>query len=138
MIVKKLREKRNWSQEQLAQLAGLSLRTIQRVEAGNKASLETLKSLASVFEVELSKLTEEIIVIDKKCEAWKSEPWFIRVFLLGVKRRSHMLAIEYILLALGALSWVLLKPMAITTPLAFFFAYINTKLIAYIDKRAYW
>ncbi|SDJ60205.1 helix-turn-helix domain-containing protein [Microbulbifer yueqingensis] len=138
MIVKKLREKHNWSQEQLAVLAGVSLRTIQRVEAGNKASLETLKSLASVFEVELTKLTEEIVVIDKKSGEWKSEPWYIRLFLLGVRKRSHMVAIEYLLLALGALSWLLVKPMAITAPLAFFFAYTNSKLVAYIDKRAYW
>ena len=65
MIVKTLRVKNNWSQEQLATLSGLSLRTIQRVEAGNKASLETLKSLASVFEINLLKLTEVITVLDK-------------------------------------------------------------------------
>lgn len=138
MIVRKLREKHNWSQEQLSQLAGVSLRTIQRVEAGNKASLETLKALASVFEVELSKLTEEIIVIDKEADDWKSEPWFIRFFLIGVKKRSHIVGIEYFLLAFGVLSWIVIKPMVLAPPLAFLFAYFNSKLIAYIDKRAYW
>ena len=54
MIVRKLRSKYGWSQEQLAELCGLNVRTIQRVENGNKASLETLKSLASVFEVDIS------------------------------------------------------------------------------------
>tara|TARA_R110002110_G_scaffold152003_1_gene344447 strand:+ start:647 stop:1063 length:417 start_codon:yes stop_codon:yes gene_type:complete len=138
MIVKKLREKSKWSQEQLAQLAGVSLRTVQRVEAGNKASLETLKSLASVFEVELSKLTEEIIVIDKEAADWKSEPWFIKFFTLGVKRRSHLVAIEYVLIALGFVSWILFSPMEISTPLAFFFAYTNAKLLAYLDAKKYW
>jgi transcriptional regulator with XRE-family HTH domain len=64
MIIKKLRQTLNWSQEQLAIMCGVSIGTIQRVEAGNKASLETLKPLASVFET--SKLTEEITVIDKQ------------------------------------------------------------------------
>ncbi|MCU7371162.1 helix-turn-helix transcriptional regulator [Paucibacter sp. O1-1] len=58
MIVKRLREKRNWSQEQLATLSGLSTRTIQRIESGNKASIESLKALASVFEIDISKLQE--------------------------------------------------------------------------------
>lgn len=61
-------------------MAGLSLRTIQSVEAGNKASIETLKSLVSVFKIEISKLTEEIIMIDKETKEWKSESWLIRFF----------------------------------------------------------
>jgi len=59
MIVRKLRLQRGWSQEQLAQMSGLSVRTIQRVERGKKAGLESLKSLAAVFEVDLTQLHEE-------------------------------------------------------------------------------
>ena len=59
MIVRKLRLKRAWSQEQLAQLSGLNIRTIQRIERGQKAGLESLKSLAAVFEVELHELQPE-------------------------------------------------------------------------------
>lgn len=54
MIVRKLRLQRGWTQEQLAELAGLSVRSIQRIERGQAASLETLKSLAAVFEVYLA------------------------------------------------------------------------------------
>ena len=54
MIVRKLRLKKGWSQETLAELTGLSVRTIQRVERGHKVSLETARSLASVFQVDLS------------------------------------------------------------------------------------
>ena len=80
MIVKRLREKRNWSQEQLATLSGLSTRTIQRIESGNKASIESLKALASVFEIDISKLQEEIIVIDKTSKEWNkvNRPVFAR------------------------------------------------------------
>lgn len=137
MIVKRLREKRNWSQEQLAQMAGVSLRTIQRVEAGNRASLETLKSLASVFDVEISTLTEEIIVIDKDSQSWKSEPILIRFFLMGIKKRSHYIAFEYLMLVAAVLSWIL-QPEAIITPLAFFLAYLHPKIITYVDKKGYW
>ncbi|BFM11047.1 hypothetical protein R50072_12000 [Simiduia litorea] len=137
MIVKKLREQRSWSQEQLAQIAGLSLRTIQRVEAGNKASLETLKSLAAVFEVDIGKLTAEIVVIDKDSTAWQAEPWYIRWCLYGVRRRSHMLAIEYSMIVVGIVTLLTTtKPVAAAA--AFLGAYINTKLLSYIDQRAYW
>jgi transcriptional regulator with XRE-family HTH domain len=58
MLVQKLRLRRGWSQEQLAQLSGLSVRTIQRIENGQAASLETQKALASVFEIDLAELRE--------------------------------------------------------------------------------
>ena len=46
-----LRAGRQWSQEQLAELSGLNLRTIQRLESGAKISTESLRALAAVFEV---------------------------------------------------------------------------------------
>ena len=58
MIVRKLRLQRGWSQEQLATLSGLSIRTIQRIERGQRAGLESMNALAAVFEVELSQLHE--------------------------------------------------------------------------------
>jgi len=56
MIVRKLRLQRGWSQEQLAEMTGLSVRTIQRIERGQNAGLESLNALAAVFEVDLSEL----------------------------------------------------------------------------------
>ena len=38
---------------------GINIRTIQRIERGQKAGLESLKSLAAVFEVELNELLPE-------------------------------------------------------------------------------
>ena len=74
MIVKKLREQKHWSQEQLSILSGISIRTIQRIESGNRASLESLKSLAAVFDTDIETLQKEIIVIDKSTEEWKAKP----------------------------------------------------------------
>ncbi|MCC4591117.1 helix-turn-helix domain-containing protein [Xanthomonas campestris pv. cannae] len=56
MVTQKFRLKRGWSQQQLADISGISLRTIQRLEAGAKPSLETLRSLAAVFEVSIEDL----------------------------------------------------------------------------------
>jgi transcriptional regulator with XRE-family HTH domain len=68
--IKKLRLERHWSQEQLAEMSGLSTRTIQRIESGQNADFETLKSLASVFEINLSSLNkkeeEEQLRIEEK------------------------------------------------------------------------
>lgn len=58
MIVRKLRLQRGWTQEQLAELAGLSVRSIQRIERGGALSLETINSLAAVFEVDRSLFTQ--------------------------------------------------------------------------------
>jgi uncharacterized membrane protein YhaH (DUF805 family)/DNA-binding XRE family transcriptional regulator len=49
--LRELRVARQWSQEQLAKLSGLNLRTIQRLESGARVSMESLRSLAAVFEV---------------------------------------------------------------------------------------
>jgi transcriptional regulator with XRE-family HTH domain len=56
IIVRKLRLQRGWTQDQLAEFAGLSVRSVQRVERGAEPSLETLKSLAAVFEVDVATL----------------------------------------------------------------------------------
>lgn len=47
--LRQLREQRAWSQEQLAEIAGLSTRTVQRVERGERASHETRMALAAAL-----------------------------------------------------------------------------------------
>jgi transcriptional regulator with XRE-family HTH domain len=63
-IVKDLRNQKSWSQEHLASVSGLSLRTIQRIENSGACSLESRKALASVFGIESTTLevhTQNII-----------------------------------------------------------------------------
>ncbi len=48
--IRRLRESRAWSQEQLAVIAGISVRTVQRVEADGSGSCETCMGLANAFE----------------------------------------------------------------------------------------
>lgn len=137
MIVKRLREKRNWSQEQLATFSGLSTRTIQRIESGNKASLESLKALASVFEIEISTLQEEIIVIDKTSTEWNKEPIWVRFAFWGVKARKQIIMLEMMVLVLGVVSWIV-KPDMFATPAFFLMAYLFSMMKHYIDTKKYW
>lgn len=141
MIVKKLRTDKNWSQEQVATFSGLSIRTIQRVESGQSASLETLKSLASVFEVDISKLTEEIKVIDKKSEHWKEQPWWFRAWAWGVGSRKTQIGVELLIVAFA----VILSVMSYINPRYTKFAlfimyilYIHTAFIRYGDNHQAW
>ena len=55
--IKSLRIERAWSQAQLAEIASLSIRTVQRVEVDGKCSHESLLSIASAFDIEVKKLT---------------------------------------------------------------------------------
>ncbi len=55
-MIKKMRTSKGWTQEQLAQFSGLSVRTIQRIERGHNAGLESLKCIAAAFDVDVSKL----------------------------------------------------------------------------------
>lgn len=59
-LVKKLREERAWSQEHLAGVSGVSLRTIQRVEAEGTASLDTRMALAAAFNVSAALLVPAV------------------------------------------------------------------------------
>lgn len=48
-VVRLFRETRGWSQEQLAEIARVAARTVQRVEDGQPSSLETRRALAGAF-----------------------------------------------------------------------------------------
>ncbi len=65
--IKRWREERLWSQEHLADLAGLGLRTVQRIENGDSASHDSVMALAAAFNVDVSALT-----YDAEAEAAKA------------------------------------------------------------------
>jgi DNA-binding XRE family transcriptional regulator len=55
-MVRALREEKSWSQEHLADAAGLSVRTVQRVESDAIGSAETRLALAAALSVPVSSL----------------------------------------------------------------------------------
>ncbi len=55
-ILRRAREQRAWTQSHLAQVADLSLRTVQRIERTGDASMESASALAAALNVELASL----------------------------------------------------------------------------------
>lgn len=84
------REVRAWSQSHLAEVAGLSMRTVQRIENSGSASLESAKAIAAAFDTRVETLlsSETVAPINK---------------LPVVKRISLLVAI--VSSALLAFSW---------------------------------
>jgi transcriptional regulator with XRE-family HTH domain len=103
MLIHKLRLKRGWSQQQLAEASGLSVRTIQRVEAGHPASVETLKSIAAVFEVDFSTLNPETTMDAATASPQEQQEWeaFAHVRRL---RRFYLHLFQYLVICSALLA----------------------------------
>ena len=106
MLIQKLRLQRGWSQEQLAELSGLSVRTIQRLERGHAASTESLKAIGSVFEIDFSQLQEPVMDTPQTPNVTPRDlPSDEALALAHVRRvkRFYMHALQYvgIVVALG-------------------------------------
>ena len=114
--IKEMRLERHWSQDQLAEMCGLSIRTIQRVENGENAGLESLKSLAAVFETNIvdSDKKVEMEQIRKEEEYVQNVKGFYKLlavailsllvpFILAVSDSSNWNVFLWILLSWGVL-----------------------------------
>ncbi len=107
MQIQKLRLKRGWSQLQLAEASGLSVRTVQRIEAGYPASTESLKSLAAVFEVDFATLCPDGTMNGKpRTPAEQAEAEAFE----HVRKLSgfYVHALQFVLLNLGLLAFNLI------------------------------
>ncbi len=114
--IKKMRLERHWSQDQLAEISGLSIRTIQRIENGENAGLESLKSLGAVFEINIvdSDKKVEMEQIRKEEESVQNIKGFYKLltvailsllvpFILAVSNSSNWNVFLWILLSWGVL-----------------------------------
>lgn len=59
--LRRLREERSWTQEHLATVSGLSLRTIQRIEREGNASADSRLALAGALQVDVASLAESAV-----------------------------------------------------------------------------
>ncbi len=86
-LIKQLRNERGWTQQQLADICAVSLRTVQRVEMQGVASLETCKALAAAFVIERAQL---LAPSDHKDDLNQNGPlpqmslWIAGAFALGL------------------------------------------------------
>ena len=100
MILKEIRISKHLSQEQLADMSGLNVRTIQRIESGHNASVESKKCLASALDVTIDTLEQEHFMIDKSSDNWKNLPvmlkvWFVINFLERRPKRNSAKRAEF-------------------------------------------
>jgi transcriptional regulator with XRE-family HTH domain len=114
--IKEMRLERHWSQDQLAEMSGLSIRTIQRIENGENAGLESLKSLAAVFEINIadSDKNEEIEQIRKEEEYAQNVKGLYKLiaiailslvvpFIIAINDSAHWNVFLWILLSWGVI-----------------------------------
>ena len=66
--IAKLRKDKSLTQENLAEKACVTVRTIQRIEAGEEVSSETLKNISNALDVTINELFESIASSDKEEE----------------------------------------------------------------------
>ena len=97
-------------------MSGLNVRTIQRIESGNNASLESLKCLAAALEVDVLTLNQGGFTMDRDSGNWHKLPfwlkcWFFLNFLSIRTTRSVATRIQvvchvsgFVLCALGFVS----------------------------------
>jgi transcriptional regulator with XRE-family HTH domain len=114
--IKEMRLERHWSQDQLAEMSGLSIRTVQRIENGENAGLESLKSLAAVFETNIADSDKKVEMeqIRKEEEYVQNVKGFYKLlavailslvvpFILAVSDSSNWNVFLWILLSWGVL-----------------------------------
>jgi len=103
MLIRKRREVRGLSQEQLAEATRLSLRTIQRVEAGHRVSYSSLRALAATFDVNVDLLERELYAMNTSKDEFIEKPLWTRLVLglpsLRRLGRSDLLRHEAVLVA---------------------------------------
>lgn len=155
MIIQGLRHERRWSQEQLAEFSGLSLRTVQRIEGSNSISFDSLVSLAAAFEIDVVTLEKEL-AMDKTSSEWKKRPAWVRGLFFGssqvqMNKQQHG-AVELAALVAGAFFVVLgvfgasgkfvnpsaVMPLLVAGSLLFLAAYLMTIVTKIGDKHSVW
>ena len=154
MIIRTLREERRTSQEQLAEAAGLSLRTIQRVEAGHRISYASLRALATTFDINVDLLERELYAMNTTKDDYIEKPLWIRLILampsLAKLDHSGLIKHEVILVAYAFFAFAVsffvprvetIYPNLTTTDLlhlsafgALFIAYLASIIPRYRDK----
>src|SRR5699024_2215197 len=67
-LVAKIRKSKSLTQEDLAEKAHVTVRTIQRIEAGEDVSSETLRSVSNALDVTVSELFESVESHEKEIE----------------------------------------------------------------------
>jgi transcriptional regulator with XRE-family HTH domain len=99
MSFRSWRERKLLSQERIAEMSGLSLRTVQRLEAGHRVSYASLRALAATFEVDVDVLERELYAMNRPTDDFVEAPRWVRLLNDGFwfgglpvnRRNAHLL-----------------------------------------------
>jgi len=89
--LKHLRESKAWSQSHLAEVAGISLRTIQRVEKNGIASPESVKAICASYGIEAGDILKNEIEPNATAPPSSSE----------IRSKIRRVDIKYVIVAFG-------------------------------------
>lgn len=115
--VRNLREARAWTQEHLADAAGVSLRTVQRLEAGQGFASETALAVAAALNVDVKELLEPV---DGPNWLWPDVPLWLKLtvpFLLSLPAAAWLLLKLGAVLGLGVPAFTLSPMLLLGGPL---------------------
>jgi transcriptional regulator with XRE-family HTH domain len=105
MSFKTLRENHLLSQEKLSEITGLSLRTVQRLEAGHRVSFASLRALAVALKMDVDVLERELYAMKTTTDDYVEVPRWVRRLRDGLASGTPALArrqaIMYEALAIG-------------------------------------
>jgi transcriptional regulator with XRE-family HTH domain len=73
------RERKLLSQERVAEMSGLSVRTVQRLEAGHRVSYATLRALATAFKIDADVLEREFYAVNQPTDEFVEIPRWLRL-----------------------------------------------------------
>lgn len=80
-LIRQLRQQRGWTQQQLAEIADLSLRTVQRVENQGVASNESISALSAVMELPREEILTPSADPEVRARAERQAAWMVPVAL---------------------------------------------------------
>jgi transcriptional regulator with XRE-family HTH domain len=79
MSFRSWRERMLLSQERVAEMSGLSVRTVQRLEAGHRVSYASLRALATAFKTDADLLERELYAVKQPTDEFVEIPRWVRL-----------------------------------------------------------
>lgn len=152
MSFRSWRERKLLSQERIAEMSGLSLRTVQRLEAGHRVSYASLRALAAAFAIEVDVLEREFYAMKKSTDEFIEIPRWLRLMSdsrwfggRGLSRRDA-LRIEVLCAACTAVAFAMVflakeeaRPdLVYTGAVALASCYLTALRIRLFDKYKLW
>ena len=100
MDLRELRKEKGWSQGDLSNLTGLSVRTIHRIENGHGTpSAESAKALAAVFDLPFADFLrpkKELSSVDQKASNAKPSPEPVTTFAISLRGWVPYIAASFV------------------------------------------